>query len=313
MMINNLEKVNINNSEQWLLIRGKDSNAPLILQVQAGPGLPIIPEADSLEELLHLETTYLVAYWDQRGCGKSYNKKINPESINLTQLVDDIIQCARYLRKKFNKNRIIVIGYSIGATLSLLAVNKESRHFSKLYAVGIDINIPAANEYAVEFALKKANEENNSRAAKQAVNLCKKPIVESKIFQKRAKLLTDLGGIKTGSSYRQLLVSSIKNMIYSQAYGLTDIYKTIRGMELCQNALLPEIDNFNLFDEISSIDIPVHFLQGRLDAVAPWDTALKFFEHLKSDIKTFNIFEESAHMPHYEEPEKFAKLIDELI
>ena len=96
MKINVLEKVNINNSEQWLLIRGKNEDAPLIIHVQAGPGLPIIAEADTMKKLLHLEEHFLVVYWDQRACGKSFNEKINPESINFSQLSDDIIELTKY-------------------------------------------------------------------------------------------------------------------------------------------------------------------------------------------------------------------------
>jgi len=85
MTFNSLEKVMINNSQQWLLVRGKSTNNPLILHVQAGPGLPIIPEAGTMEKLLHLENNYLVAYWDQRACGKSFSKKTDPGAINFSQ------------------------------------------------------------------------------------------------------------------------------------------------------------------------------------------------------------------------------------
>ena len=46
----------VNGSEQWILVRGKSSDAPLIIHVQAGPGFPMIPEAHAMEKNLHLET-----------------------------------------------------------------------------------------------------------------------------------------------------------------------------------------------------------------------------------------------------------------
>src|SRR5690348_9449540 len=79
MAISELQKVNINNSTQWILVRGKSIDNPLIIHVQAGPGLPMIPEANAIEKLLHLEEDYLVAYWDQRGCGKSFDKNMDPK------------------------------------------------------------------------------------------------------------------------------------------------------------------------------------------------------------------------------------------
>ena len=61
MRINYLEKVMINDSEQWILVRGKSSEVPLIIHVQAGPGFPMIPEAHTMDKNLHLENDYLVA------------------------------------------------------------------------------------------------------------------------------------------------------------------------------------------------------------------------------------------------------------
>ena len=312
MNINNLEKINVNNSEQWILVRGK-TDAPLILHVQAGPGLPMIPEANTMEKLLHLENNYLVAYWDRRGCGKSFNKNTDPKTINFSQLADDIIECSKYLLKKYNKENLILMGYSIGATISLVAATRNSNIFSQLFLTGIDIDIPTANKYALEFAASKAHEKNKPKLLKQVMKLKDKTFIEAKTFQERAKVLSDLGGIKTGSSYNQLLISAIKNMLFSKAYKLGDVLKTIKGMEFCQNALLPEMDTLNLFDKINAVKIPVHFIQGKLDGIAPYQTAVKFYEYLQADTKSFTTFEHSAHTPQYEEPEKFARLLSEKI
>ncbi len=311
MAINSLEKVKINNSEQWLLVRGKSSDAPLVIHVQAGPGLPVIPEANALEKLLHLEDKYLVAYWDQRACGKSFSKEINAKTINFSQLTDDVISCTRYLLSTYKKDKAVLIGYSIGATLSLMAAARDSSMFDCIFLVGIDIDIQSANKHALEFIMAKAKD--NRKLLKQAVDLSKEPITDTRVFQKRAKLLTDLGGIKTGSTYNQLLITTILNMLSCKAYRLSDIPKTIKGMEFCQNALLPELDTLNLFDKIKSIVVPVHFIQGKLDGIAPYQTAVKYHEFLKASKKTFTGFDNSAHMPHYEEPEKFSQLIKEMI
>jgi len=313
MTFKSLEKIRINNSGQWLLVRGKSTNNPLILHVQAGPGLPIIPEAGTMEKLLHLENNYLVAYWDQRACGKSFSKKTDPEAINFSQLTDDIIYCTKYLLKKYKKEKAILAGYSIGATLALMAAAKNRNIFDRLFLVGMDIDVPTANKYAIEFAISKAKEKNNATLLKQAIDLSKISITNARQFQKRAKLLADLGGIKKDSSYNQLLISTISNMIFSNAYRLSDIPKTIKGMEYCQNALLPEFDTLNLFDRIKSIEVPVHFIHGKQDGVVPYQTAVKYYEYLQANKKTFTCFDNSAHMPHYDEPGKFAKLLRDTI
>src|SRR5262249_11237502 len=144
---------------------------------------------------------------------------------------------------------------------------------------------------------------------RQALDLHKVPVNNAKQFQKRAKLLTNLGGIKRTSSYNQLLILTISNMIFSKAYRLSDIPKMIKGMEFCQDALLAEFNTLNLFHTIERVDVPVHFAHGKHDAISPYQTAIKYYEYLRADEKTFTGFDHSAHVPHYDEPEKFSKLL----
>jgi pimeloyl-ACP methyl ester carboxylesterase len=313
MKFNRLEKVTINNSGQWLLVRGKRTDTPLIIHVQAGPGLPMIPEAASMKRRIGLENNYLVAYWDQRACGKSFSKRTDPATINFSQLTDDVIHCTKYLLEKYKKKKATIIGYSIGATLALMAASKDDSLFDRLFLVGMDIDVPAANRYAIGFAISKAKEKNNGALLKLAIDLSRTSITDARQFQRRAKLLTDLGGIKIGSSYNQLLFATFSNMIFSKAYRLTDIPKTIKGMEYCQNALLPEMNTLNLFNRIKSIDVPVHFIHGQQDAVAPYQTAVKYYEYLQATKKTFTGFDNSAHLPHYDEPKKFAKVLRDIM
>ncbi|MAX79051.1 MAG: hypothetical protein CL843_02620 [Crocinitomicaceae bacterium] len=307
--VNTFKKVTINNSEQWLLIRGKDANAPLLLHVQAGPGLPIVPEAQALEKALHLEDYFLVAYWDQRACGKSFNKQIDSESITLNQLSDDILACAKYLLDQYNKQQLIVLGQSIGATLSLMAAAKDSSMFSQLFLASIDVNIPEANDYALEFARAKAQELGKGRLTRQIERLAQKSITTSKPFQERAKIITDLGGMKTGTTYNQMVFSTVKNMLASKHYSLSDISKTIKGMAFSQDALLPELNTFILSDVVQKVNMPVHFMHGKQDGISPFESVVAYYNQLKAPKKSFTAFEHSAHMLVYEEPEKLKRLL----
>ena len=312
MFINNLERVSINHSDQWLLVRGK-SNAPLILQIQAGPGLPMISEANSLRKMHHLESDFLVAYWDQRGCGKSFNKNENAASMNLNQLANDVVTCTEYLLEKYKKEKANVIGYSIGATISLFAAQKAPTLFDNIFVVGLDIDVPTANNFMIQFLWDEAKKKENGKLLKQISLLKGVEINDANLFQKRAKLLSNAGGIISNKKYRDIFLSTIKNMLFTKEYKFADIIKTIRGMEFCQNVLLPEFNSVNLFERIERIHTAVHFMQGMKDAVAPNDIAVRYFEYLKCNTKTFTEFKESAHMPHLEEPGKFADVAREKI
>jgi proline iminopeptidase len=307
--IHHLDKININNSTQWVLVRGKNADAPLLIHVQAGPGIPMISEANEMEKRLHLENNFLVAYWDQRGCGKSFSKKILPETINLIQMADDIIACTKYLLKKYNKDKALLVSYSFGATTSLMAAAKDSSIFSGIFAAGIDVDIPYANNYALDFAMDKAVESKDKKLIQKINELKRQPITETKGFQQRAEILTNLGGIKAGSSYSSLVLSSVKNILFSRYYGIQGFIKTMKGMAFCQNVLLPQVNSFRLFQKVTKVDVPVHFIQGSLDCIAPLVKGKEYYEQLQAVNKSFTVFEKSAHMPQYDESKKFADLV----
>jgi pimeloyl-ACP methyl ester carboxylesterase len=307
--ITHFEKIQVNDSFQWVLVRGKNTDAPLLIHVQAGPGLPMISEANKMEKLLHLENHFLVAYWDQRGCGLSYSKNIPAESISLAQMADDLIACTKLLLKKYNKSTAVIAGYSIGATTALMAAAKDSSLFSVIFAAGTDVDIPFANQYMLDFAMDKAVARNNKKWIKKIDELKSRPITESKRFQERAKIISNLGGIETGTTYSRLALGAVKNMLFSKYYGVSGLIKTMEGIAFCQNSFIPEMNNLNLFQPVSKIHVPVHFIQGSMDAVAPAEKGKEFYEHLEAPDKSFSLFENSAHMPHYEESEKFSNII----
>ena len=307
--ITHFEKIEVNDSYQWVLVRGKNTDAPLLIHVQAGPGLPMISEADKMEKLLHLEEHFLVAYWDQRGCGLSYNKNIPAESINLAQMADDIIACTKLLLKKYNKSKAVIAGYSIGATATLMAAAKDSSLFSVLFLAGTDVDIPFANKHMSEFAMEKAVARKNKKWIKKIIELKSRPIVESKRFQERAGIIGNLGGVQTGTTYSRLVLGAVKNMLFSKYYGVSGLIKTMTGMAFCQNSFLPSMNHLNLIQNVSKTHVPVHFIQEKLDAVAPAEKGKQFYEHLDAPNKSFSLFENSAHVPQYEESEKFSNII----
>jgi len=309
----NLENVKINNSLQWILVKGKNKDLPLLIHIQAGPGFPIIHEAGMMQQELDLESSFLVAYWDQRCCGKSFTPHADPHTITINQLRDDILACTKYLLRKYRKEKAVLCGYSIGATLSLMAASADSSLYSHLILAGTDIDIPSANTHALKFIEKTAIERKKIRWIEDLKALSELPITNARLFQKRAKLLSDSQGIRANKGYNSMLLQNIKNMLLSSAYSLSDITATIRGMEFCQNALLPEMDKLNLFELVHEVHVPVHFVHGKKDGISPYETACSYYNYIIAPYKIFSTFERSAHMPHLEEAKRFANLVKEFV
>ena len=66
---------------------------------------------------------------------------------------------------------------------------------------------------------------------------------------------------------------------------------------------------FNLFNDVKKVDIPVYFCARRYDYATPSVLVEKYYEELKAQHKEFIWFENSAHFPQYTENDKFCDLL----
>jgi proline iminopeptidase len=122
----------VNGTRQWLLLRGRDARASALLLLHGGPG--------SSETVLFrrflgeaLEGRLVVAYWDQRGAGRSYDPAIPPDSMTVEQFLADLDAVVDHLRRHLGRDRIALLGHSWGSALGALYA---ARHPEKLRASG---------------------------------------------------------------------------------------------------------------------------------------------------------------------------------
>ena len=67
----------------------------------------------------------------------------------------------------------------------------------------------------------------------------------------------------------------------------------------------------DLSKQVPELAVPVYFLEGIYDYTCSYTEAKSYFESLKAPIKGFYTFEQSAHSPVFEEPEKMGKILQE--
>jgi pimeloyl-ACP methyl ester carboxylesterase len=64
----------------------------------------------------------------------------------------------------------------------------------------------------------------------------------------------------------------------------------------------------DLSKHVPEIDIPVYFFHGIHDYTVSYMLAKDYFEKLKAPLKGFYTFEQSAHSPLFEEPQKMRQI-----
>src|SRR5260370_20120213 len=104
--------------DQWVMIRGESlANPPLIL-LHGGPGF------SEMRLFRHfnapLEKSFTVVNWDQRGAGKSFDRKIPRSSMTVEQFIADLDELVEAVRKRLRTGKVAIFGHSWGSALGVL-------------------------------------------------------------------------------------------------------------------------------------------------------------------------------------------------
>ena len=305
MIVDTLEAVQLADTTLWIRMRGADASNPVLLLMQQGPGLPIINEARSFEQVLGLEKDFTVVYWDQRGTGLSLRRQA---PVSAARMVDDTVALLELLRDR-SGGKTFVAGFSFGATFATYAAVRRPDLVAALVAVGMDIDIPAAENSTYEFVVRTARKRGNQRAARQLEGIGPPPHLEVRQFSTRARWAANFGGVTANADYNALLRTLLGSLVRSPDYSVADVVRTIRGVNTSQAVLLPELATTDLVATVPRLEVPIVMAQGRLDQVAPGEAAQRFYDSVTAPSKQLAWFEQSAHTPQYDQPDKFRDLL----
>ena len=104
--------VPIGGINQWVSVRGRHRDNPILLVLHGGPGFTTIPS--SYYFLKDWEEYFTVVQWDQRGAGKTYLAN-EPSSVKATmsldRLVGDAEELVTYLRTTYERKRIVLLAH----------------------------------------------------------------------------------------------------------------------------------------------------------------------------------------------------------
>ena len=286
----------INGTTQRVRLCAERSELPPVLIVQAGPGLPVVNEVRKFQERLHLEDTFSVAYWDQRGCGPAPLRDVR--DISFATQVDDVRAVVRWLAGTTGQP-VVVLGISLGATAALRAAAFEPDHVKALVAVSIDTDLAAGDASAFAYLQEAGARADQPKLARSIRKLGAPPYTTPAPIQLRARLLTDLGGVERGKRFGDLLRELLFSLV--RTYGLAGAVATLRNMNAIQRRMLPELADLNLLTSWPRAAMPVHYVFGHRDPLVP-PSLVRMVSSLVADGDTVTVLPEAGHMAHFDEP-----------
>jgi pimeloyl-ACP methyl ester carboxylesterase len=296
--ISTLEQMEINGSDNEILIRGKDKDNPVILFVHGGPGTSEIPYADKYQDLL--ESKFTVVNYDQRASGKSYHFFEDYSNLSPDILVEDLLAITDYITKRLGKEKVILIGHSYGTYIGMQAAYKAPEKYEAYVGIGQMSNIIESEIDNLNYTIEQAKNAGNRDDVIYLQGLTEN-IKNGDMFTPRNYV------IKYGGATRLIDNPDGDNMgmLLSSEYNLLDVIRYNYGLTFSQNILLKDLTENPLPAIVTKLEVPVYFIMGKYDYMTSSNAAIKYFDMIEADKKEFISFEESAHYPQFEEEEKF--------
>lgn len=306
--------VNIGGVRQGMFIRGENPDNPVLLYLHGGPSFPNYFLMEKYEP--GLEKLFTVCYWEQRGGGLSYSSEVSPESMTFGQLRADCIELTNYLRQRFGKDKIYLMAHSGGTTFGIRAAagNPELYH---AYIGMAQITRQLESERIAYSAMSEEYRKQGN--LKMLREFEKYPLEHSDTvvlsFYKspvRDKAMHDLG-VGTMRNMRSVVKGVFIPVWMCSAYTLNEkwnIWKS-KFTFLKKTRLFNQLMEINIPEELPELGIPVYFFSGVYDLTVNFELSRAYLNQLKAPLKGFYSFENSAHSPLYEEPERVLSILRE--
>lgn len=300
-----LKKVKLNGSDEWITIRGKNKDNPILLFLAGGPGGSQLSE--TRDQLKALEDKFVIVDWDQAGSGKSYNAaKI--DSLTPKRYIEDAHELTKFLCQKFNKKKIYVCGESWGSALGIMLVKKYPEIFYAFVGTGQMISFVDTELYCYNTAIQIAKEKGDTKTV-QKLKSQSPPPYYSKVTSKSASYLMYLSNHMSKDTNISNPGYHTLRDIAAPEYGLYDKLNFVLGMINTFDHVYPQLYGIDFRKQIKKIDVPVYFLEGRRDVNTPTKLAQEYCDMLNAPNKKLIWFEHSGHDPWMNEPKKFCNTI----
>ncbi len=305
-----IEKWKIGGLDQYLIIRGQNKNNPVLLYLHGGPGSPEF--AFFRVQNKSIEKYFTVVHWEQRGAGKSFNPDIPVSSMNVEQFISDTIEISEQLKKKFNTDKIYLLGHSWGSLLGALTVKKRPDLYKAFIGVGQAVNLTESERIAWEWVLDMARKADNTEAVKELEEIGPGPYGVNDFSKKGTELkwVIHFGGGMIHET-KGIYMKMLDMIVHTPEYTVMDKVNFFRGNQWSIQQMWDKMMKVNLFISVKEFQIPVYILQGDYDYQVSTPVVKKYFAAFNAPVKKYYSFKQSAHGTIFEEPELFHKIMVE--
>lgn len=268
---------------------GKSPQAHPLVCLHGGPGVP----HDYLEPLEKLAANgRQVIFYDQLGCGNSDQ----PHDPSMWTVDLYVIELAT-LRRELNLQRIHLLGHSWGGMLAMVYALTKPEGLSGLILSSTAANIPQFLGEARRLLKAFPREVQETIAHHEAAGTTDSPEYQGAVmeFYRQHFCRTDPWPDCLNRAFQKFAQNP---EVYQTMWGPSEFHAT------------GPLKDWKIVGRLTEIRLPTLIISGRHDEATP-----ACAEVLNRGIKgsRWEMFENSAHMVHIDEEEKYLRVVDEFI
>ncbi|MDD2315641.1 MAG: alpha/beta hydrolase [Proteiniphilum sp.] len=299
--------IDIGGVKQGMFIKSKDSTHPVLLYLHGG-----MPDYFLAQKYpTGLEDYFTVIWWEQRGSGISYNSDVLNDTITLEQLINDVLDVTNYLRHRFGQEKIYLMGHSGGTFIGMQAAARAPELYHAYIGVAQISDQLKSEKMAYDYMLTHYEKNGNKRMVRRLLSA---PVIDGTpdaYLKLRDQAMHSLG-IGTMHEMNSVISGIFFPSLTCRDYTLKEKINTWRGKSHSGvSSLWDEMLATNLIDKVSKLDIPIYIMAGVYDYTVSYTIAKDYFMQLEAPVKGFYTFENSAHSPLFEEPERMQRIMHE--
>lgn len=305
----------INGVRQGMFIRGHDgsdycADKPVLLFVHGGPGMP-----EYFLDRTHptgLERDFVVCWWEQRGAGISFDRRMLRTSMTVDQLVDDTIAVAAHLSDRFGRDKVYLLAHSWGSFIGIQAAARAPEAFHAYIGMGQVSHQQRAEVLAYDHELAEYRRRGDARMVKalEAAPVTMDAPLPVAYMRIRDKAMHRIG-IGTTRDMESVVTGVFFPVWRTPAYSPREILAIWRGKAWSRRILWDEFLATDLTRRVTELRVPLYVCQGAHDYTTNHGLARAYFDLLRAPVKGFYTFERSAHSPAFEEPQRFRRVLRE--
>lgn len=303
-----LVDVPIGGHDQSVMLRGVSAAAPVLLFLEGGPGGTAIGRIRNSGT--DLEQDFVVATWDQRGTGKSYDTLEPRSTLTVEQMVEDTLAVTRYLRDRFDEEKVYLVGSSWGTIIGVLAVQRSPELFHAYVGTGQMVDPFETDTLMYAESLADARDRGDDAAVDALLDIGAPPYDDTLDYPIAISSNPKWRDFEHGDDYEAS--SEYPASLFVEEYRLIEQLRGMAAIAETYDVLYPQLGDTDFRTDVPRLGVPVTLVEGKFEAAGRETLARQWFDDLVAPSKSYLVWEHSGHTPPYDEPGRFADLMAEL-